>query len=277
MDKIIVTTDQSVNSKSAIRFAINMARTRKAELVILHVYHVLRPFIWSENAYQVYKQSFVNQTKKEITVFVDKILKSMNLSGLNFELVMIDDDDVTEGVLKFTAQYPCDYICIASRGAGTIKKIFGTHTSKLIARSKVPVICIPSSYRNRPCKRVLYATDMKNYELELSKLITFVKPIDAHLRMIHLASNNELVVDKASVELSIQKKLNYKVEVINREWNILHTTLQDISTEVKRYKPSIIAFFTHQKRSIIEKLVLPSNAEECSFYSKIPIISFKKE
>ncbi|MBC8988461.1 universal stress protein [Pedobacter sp. N36a] len=277
METIIVTTDQSVNSKSAIRFAINMARTRKAELVILHVYHVLRPFIWSENAYQVYKQSFVNQTRKEITVFVNKIIKSMNLLGLSFELIMIDDDDVTEGVLRFTAQHPCDYICIASRGAGTIKKIFGTHTSKLIAQSKVPVICIPSTYRNRLCKRVLYPTDMRDYELELSKLITFVKPFHAELRMIHMAANNELVADKASVELSIEKKLNYKVEVINREWNILHTILQDVSTEVKRYKPSLIAFFTHQKRSFIEKLVLPSNAEEFFFYSKIPIISFKKK
>ncbi|WP_222537007.1 universal stress protein [Pedobacter polysacchareus] len=277
METIIVTTDQSANSKSAIRFAINMARTRKAKLVVLHVYHVLRPSIWSENAYQVYKHSFVNQIRKEITVFIKKIVRSLNLSDMSFELITIDHTDVTEGILKFTAQHPCDYICISTRGAGTVKKIFGTHSSKLITHSRVPVICIPSGYRNRPCKRVLYATDMNDYETEFSRLIDFVKPFNAKLRMLHVASSNEFVADSVLAEKRIQEKLSYKVEVINREWNISHPILKDIGAEVKRYKPSLIAFFTHQKRSFLAQLVLPSNAAEYSFYGRVPMISFKKE
>ncbi|WP_449436901.1 universal stress protein [Pedobacter steynii] len=205
MGTIIVTTDQSANSKSAIRFAINLARARKAELIVLHVYHVLRPTIWSENAYQVYKQSFINQTEKEITMFLKKIIRSMDLSDLSFELIMVDHVDVTEGILKFTEQHSSDYICISTRGAGTIKKIFGTHTSKLITHSKVPVICIPSNYRNRLCKRVLYATDMSDYEAELSRLIDFVKPFSAMLRMMHMVSSNEFVADRVLAEASIEK------------------------------------------------------------------------
>lgn len=277
MGTIIVTTDLSTNSKSAIRFAINLARARKAQLIVLHVYHIFRPTIWSENAYQVYKQSFLNQTEKEITVLLKKIINSMNLSDVSFQLIMTDHVDVTEGILKFTDQQPCDYICISTRGAGAIKKIFGTHTSKLIIHSKVPVICIPSIYRNRPCKKVLYATDMTDYEAELIRLIDFVKPFSAELRMIHLASRNDFVIDKILVETSIEKKLNYKVEVINREWNVLKPNLQEIGVEAMRFKPSLIALFTHQKRTFLEKLVLPSNAAEYSFYGRIPIISFKKE
>lgn len=277
MGTIVVTTDQSVNSKSAIRFAINLARARKAELIVLHVFHVLRPVIWSENAYQIYKQSILNQTRKELMVFMKKITRAMNLPDVSFQLMMTDHANVTEGILEFTTKHSCDYICISTRGAGNIKKIFGTHSSRLIAHSKIPVISIPSGYRNRPCKRVLYATDMNHYESELSVLIDFVKPLDAELRMIHLVSANEFVTDHALTELSIEKKLNYKVEVASLEWNVLHPILQDISVEAKRYKASLIAFFTHQERSFLEKLILPSNAAEYSFYGRIPIVSFKKE
>ena len=276
MEKIIVTTDQSANSKSAIRFAINLARTRKAELIVLHVYHILRPTIWSENAYEVYKESILNQTRKQMTIFIDKILKSMKLSDQRLQLIMTEHIDVTEGILKFIAQHPCDYLCISTRGAGGIKKLFGTHTSKLITHAKVPVICIPSGYRNRPCKRVLYATDMTDYMAELSRIINFLRPLTAELRMLHMASEDKLVVDKELTEKSIEKKLDYKVEVINRERDLFHTILKDISPEVKRYKPSLIAFFTHQNQSFLEKLLLPSNAAEYSFYGEIPIISFKK-
>lgn len=276
-ETITVTTDQSVNSKSAIRFAINLAKTKKAELIVLHVYHVSRPTIWSENAYQVYKQSFINQTEKGITVFLKKLIKSMNLSGVNFRLIMKDHVDVTEGILEFTAQQPCNYICIATRGAGTIKKIIGTHTSRLIIHSKIPVICIPSGYRHKPFKRLLYATDMNNYEAELTRLIDFVRPLQAELRMLHMTAQNECIVDSALAEVSLQKKMNYKVEVINRQRNILYTILQEVSMEAKHYKPSMIAFFTHQNRTFFEKLKFPSNASEYSFYSQIPMISFKKE
>lgn len=47
--------------------------------------------------------------------------------------------------------------------------------------------------------------------------------------------------------------------------------------EAKQYKPSVIAFLTHQNSSFLEKLILPLNGAEYSFYSKIPMISFKKE
>ncbi len=276
METIVVTTDQFVSSRSTIRFANKLARARKAKLVVLHIYHVLKPVIWSENSYKVYKQSLLAQTRKEMSAKIGKIIRSMKLSDNSFQLVMADHVEVAEGILEYTAEHPCDYICIGFSDAGTIKKIFGTHSSKLIAHSKIPVICVPAGYRSRPYKRVLYASDMTDYEVELSKLIAFVRPLHAELRMIHMTANKKIVSDKVLAEASLEKKLNYKIEIINRQWNGSHPILQGISLEIKRYKPSLIAFFTHQSRSFLDKLILPSNADAYSFYTKIPIISFKK-
>jgi hypothetical protein len=118
---------------------------------------------------------------------------------------------------------------------------------------------------------------MTNYEAELSKVLDFVRPMDAEIRMLHMATNYEFVVDNTLAEVIIEKKFNYKVEVINHDRDILNTILQDIVIEAKIYKPSVITFFTHQSRSFLEKLILPSNAAEYSFYGRVPIIYFKNE
>lgn len=100
METIVVTADQSVSSKSTLRFANKLARTRNAKLVILHIYHVLKPLIWSENSYQVYKQSLLAQTRKEMTTIINKTIRSMKLSDNSFQLVMADHVDVTQGILE---------------------------------------------------------------------------------------------------------------------------------------------------------------------------------
>jgi nucleotide-binding universal stress UspA family protein len=64
MEKILVTTDQSSNSKAAIRFAIQLAKQRKAELIILHIYHNIKPFSWSERIFEEYEDTFKKKSQK---------------------------------------------------------------------------------------------------------------------------------------------------------------------------------------------------------------------
>lgn len=118
---------------------------------------------------------------------------------------------------------------------------------------------------------------MTDYEVELSKLIAFVRPLAAELRIMHMTANKKTIFNKVLPEASLEKKLNYKIEVVNRQGNGAHPILTGVSQEVERYRPSLIAFFTHQSRSFLDKLLLPSNADAYSIYTKVPIISFKKD
>jgi len=276
MEKIIVTTDQSVNSRSAIRFALNLAKVRKADLVVLNVYHNLKPFSWKEEEFEVYEQHFIAKIKAELNSLIKQIARYMDCSDVNFEVIMTNNLDVTDGIIQFIEKGRYSYLCISTRGAGLIARIFGTQTSQVIARSKIPVICVPSAYRRRKIRRVLYATDMNNYKSELLQLLDFVRPLGAQLSMVHIAEVDGQKVDGTYIEKSIRKKLNYKVSVFSRKWDASRAILQGIREEVLRNKPSAIVFFTHQSRSFLDKLLLSANAAELSFYSKIPIISFKK-
>lgn len=276
MEKILVTTDQSANSKAAIRFAIKLAKQRKAELIILHVYHLLKPFKWSDHAFAEYTDSFRKKTTEEMSAFIAGIYHDIHEDEIRYQLVLVSNVDVVDGIMEYANKHSCSYICISTRGAGALKKIFGTHTAKLISRSVVPVLCIPSAYHLKELKHILYASDMADYENELKKVVDFARPIHASVEMMHISYPYEFAFDKELVEATLQKKTDYKVSILIPERDINHALLEDIDDAIRISKPSLLVLFTHQSRPMFEKLFFPSNAEEYSFYGKIPLLTFNK-
>jgi nucleotide-binding universal stress UspA family protein len=276
MEKILVTTDQSANSKAAIRFAIKLAKQRKAELIIIHIYHLLKPFKWSDHAFAEYTDSFRKKTTEEMSAFIAGIYHDIHEDEIRYQLVLVSNVDVVDGIMDYANKHSCSYICISTRGAGALKKIFGTHTAKLISRSVVPILCIPSTYHLKEIKHILYASDMTDYENELKKVVDFARPIHASVEMMHISYPYEFAFDKELVAATLQKKTDYKVSILIPERNITHALLEDIDDAIRISKPSLLVLFTHQSKSMFEKLFFPSNAEEYSFYCKTPLLTFNK-
>lgn len=276
MEKILVTTDQSDNSKSALRFAIKLAKERKAELIILHIYHLLKPFNWTDHAFEQYGDNFRKKTITELTSFITGIYHDIHETEINHQLVLVSNVDVVDGIMQYATKHDCSYICISTRGASELTKIFGTHTASLITHSTIPVLCIPSIYHLKELKHILYASDMTDYERELAKVVAFARPINASVEMMHISYPFEFAFDKELMEASLKKKANYKVTILNRKRDITNALLEDIDDAIKFSKPSLLVLFTHQSRSMFEKLFHPSNAEEYSFYGKLPLLTFNK-
>ncbi|CAN5240336.1 hypothetical protein BH09BAC6_BH09BAC6_18770 [soil metagenome] len=276
MEKILVTTDQSANSKPAIQFAIRLAKSMNAELVILQMYHLMKPFKWTDEAFAAYTESFQEKTIAELELFIVDVFHSVDAHGMQYQLVLHSNDDVVEGIMEYGAAHNCSYICISTRGAGTIKKIFGTNTSKLITHSAIPVLCIPSSYHLTDLKQILYASDMTDYERELEKVVAFARPINASVVMMHISYPYEFVIDKQVMEEALLKKANYKVSILTRKRDITNALLEDIEAAIQASNPSLLVLFTHHSRSMFEKLFLPANAKDYSFYGKIPLLTFNK-
>jgi hypothetical protein len=190
--------------------------------------------------------------------------------------VLVSNIDVTDGIMDYAVKHACEYICISTRGAGAVTKIFGTHTAKLITNSRIPVLSIPSSYHLKELKHILYASDLTDYENELKKVVNFARPMHASVQMMHISYPYEFTFDKELMEATLQKKTDYKVSLLNRKRDITNALLEDIDDAVKFSNPSLLVLFTHQSRSMFEKLFFPSNAEEYSFYGKIPLLTFNK-
>jgi len=276
MEKIIATTDLSQNSRAGMRFAIKLAQSGNAAILFLHIHHVLRASMWSDQEYARYVQANKDSLMEELSSFVKGVYRSMKMAPLNYELAVHHNFDTVDGILEYAEKEKATYLCISTRGAGGLRKIFGTHTGKLIIKSKIPVLSVPSAYRMSPIRHVLYASDMTDYEAELTKVVAFAKPLKATVDMLHLSYPYEFIVDKELMEQTLAQKTGYKISLRYQSRDTIASLLQDLEKAINKTRPSVLVMFTNQQRDFFERLFMSSKAQEYALGAKIPLLSFNK-
>ena len=167
----------------------------------------------------------------------------MSLDGSRAHCVLSSAVAPDGNIVDYAAKNNFDFICISTRGAGTIRKIFGTNTSTVIKKSKVPVISVPHNYKPENIDTILYASDLDSLNPELKTVINFNKSLKAKIELLHF---------DFPAELHLKEKI------------------------MKRSKPSILIMFRHTQKSIFDKIFVPSYSAEFSFISKVPLIVFAK-
>ena len=66
------------------------------------------------------------------------------------------------------------------------------------------------------------------------------------------------------------------MEVVIIKNNIKNSIRENLEEQIRLSKPSLIAMFTDQNRSIFQKIFYPSKAEQLSFTTSVPLLTFPK-
>jgi nucleotide-binding universal stress UspA family protein len=278
MKKIMVPTDFSASSRTGIRFAIHWAAQQKIELIFVHVLHVLRATQWTDAYFAKYAEAEENTCRKKLAQFVGAVYSAMKVKPGRHSFLILQGISADNSILEYcNKQHSVDGICISTRGAGTIKKIFGTHTGNLITKSAVPVLAVPWNYRVSAVKRVLYATDFLDYPVELKKVMAFASPLKAAVDVLHFTRPGETVPAKNKLSPGTAKKYPHGFAVFIEKMDPALSLLQNLQQQIGLKKPSVVVMFTNQHRTFFQKLFLSSKAAEFSFQAKKPLLVFKKK
>ncbi|WP_214225542.1 universal stress protein [Pedobacter sp. B4-66] len=276
MEKILVATDLSANSVSAVRFAYKLSQLTGTKLVIVHIYHLLRPTSWRNHRFENHRNIRKQFIAQKLTKFLDRIFKDYDDEFTNFELDLKMSPNVITSILSSASNHKVNYICISTLGSGKSKKIIGATSSKLIVKSPIPVISIPSTYNIKPLTQICYATDMSNYQKEIRKVIDFATPVEAEIKMLHIALQQETLPKVSAVETKLLKRTGIKVKVKYVQRNPVNTLSEDVNHAVKKIKSTLVVFFIHRSKPYWNSMLHPSKIQPLSIYTKIPILSFKK-
>jgi nucleotide-binding universal stress UspA family protein len=276
MEKILVTTDFSNNSKAGIRFALQLSKQSKFELTFFHSYFIMKPTSWSEEAFTAYEKKETDKIQKKLVQFIASVHKSIGVSFKNINCVAVSSIFTESSISEYASANNFNYICISTRGASKLKKILGTNTSNLINNSSVPVIAVPHTYRRDKITNILYACDLGNLESELKNVVDFAKPLKANVELLHFNSPMEIISDSKIVETAVKKFSKYKVKLHLENANPVNTLISNIESAIQKSKPSMLIMFTQQNRSFFQKLFLSSKSAEYSFNAKVPLLVFNK-
>jgi nucleotide-binding universal stress UspA family protein len=276
MEKILVTTDFSSNSKAGLRFAIQLASQNKYELTFFHSYYIMKPTSWSDATIAAYEKGEAKKIQNKLIQFVESVYKSMGIVSKTKKCVIKSSVLTDSNIREYALENKYSFICISTRGAGKLKKIFGTNTSNLITHSTVPVIAVPHNYR--PCKitSILFASDLANLENELQKVIAFAKALKAKIELLHFKYPVEIIANEKIMSEVVNKISKYNVKLHLAKINLAENLISNIETAVKQSMPSMMIMFTQQNRSFFEKIFLSSKSAEYSFNAKVPLLVFNK-
>jgi len=276
MKTILVPTDFSSSSKVGLRFAIQLASQHPYELTFFHSYNIMRPTTWSKATYEACEKKEAKKIQNHLHHFVNDVYRRMKVLPGKIKCVIKSSVLTDSNIREYAEENKFSYICISTRGAGKLNKIFGTNTSNLINHSSVPVIAVPHNYRTNKIKSILYASDLVNLENELKKVVDFAKPLNAKVELLHFIYPSEITTGKNIINEAVRKFSRHDIKLHLENIDLAESLISNMEAAVKQSKPSMLLMFTQQNRSFFQKIFLSSKSSEYSFNAKVPLLVFNK-
>ena len=276
MKKILATTDFSDNSKAGLYFAIQLASQNNFEITFFHTYHVIIPSSWNAVRMEGYEKDEAVIIQERLNTFIRNIYKDLNITDANYKCIIQSSVFIDTTIREYAEENNIGFICISTKGAGNFERLLGTNTANLINNSAVPVIAVPHQYITTTITKILYVSDLINYEKEIAKVIEFAAPLKASVELLHLTTALDKKVDLDVIEKAIKSIRTYNVDFKTTPRNPNNSLVSDIEVAVKEVAPSVMVMFTEQNRGWFEKIFLSSKSAEYSFNAKVPLLVFHK-
>lgn len=275
--KILVTTDLSANSKGGIRFALQLAQHYPCELTFFYAYHVKKPS-WNETTYLSYEESEQQQSYLRLEKFISEVAGDTNMAGFQLNYYVQESLFVPYHIIQYAQLHLFDFICISRRGAGWERRLFGSVSSALIKQSTIPVLVIPPGYRRKQLETVLYASDLANFEYELKTVLRFTDPFKLKVDILHFILPSDALDNKIEkVERTLAKLSGKSIKYHPEKYDLDVRLIKRLAEKVEEIHPSLLVMFTHQQRSLFERLFLGSNTSAFAALAKWPMLVFPKE
>jgi len=275
MKTILVTTDFSNNSKAGIRFAIQMAKQTKCNLIFYHLLNTNDSNAWIVNNAKG-KKAEKAISLQHLNHFVEKICSTNEFPNTKYTCIVEAGNDLNKAISKFIKINAVDFVCISTRGAGELKKLLGTNTSKLIQKCSVPVMVVPKNYRKKVIDSLLYSSDMSNLNAEMLTVKKFAKELTAKIHVYNYEYMIEVDEIKNKLNKMASRFINEGINFNFKKHNIENSISKHLQKDITQLKPAMLVMFTKVNKAWYERWFLSKNSEEVTFDTKIPIVIFRK-
>ena len=167
MKTILFPTDFSVHADNALQYAIKLSEQTKSQLVVFYASDIPETFPKKNYRKIVQQDGIYKQTMLES--LIAELCKKHKLQvPENIIYDVKNGNSVVENILWAAKKYKAEIIIVGTHGTTGLQKVlFGSITSGLILKSKIPILAIPQGFDYSEIKKIIYASDMKDFKKEL--------------------------------------------------------------------------------------------------------------
>ena len=289
--RILVPVDFTTHAENAANYALRIAASFKADIKLINAY--LDPM----GTPQTYLESYSYQLNidKVIREIEEETYKSLNAMSMRLKDTIkekkIRGVDVHYDLYKGNAvdiilheidEYNPAMVIMGTRGNELEGlRSYGSVTSHLIQKAKIPILAVPKDYDGfdfKTPKRVLYATNFDQTDFSaLRRLVSFVKPFGAKIYCVHAAMEEAQKMDEIQMR-NIRSYLFDTMDAYNIECGLLETMdiQQGLEDFIEEQNVDVLAVTT-QKRNFFTSLLKPSMTRKFLFHGHIPLLVFQSK
>lgn len=140
---ILIPTDGSELSEKAIKEGVALAKLCGAKVTGFHAYpsYHFHPDAAYVLADVRTRQELSVLARTQADTFLDRMQAAVKAAGLDFERVVVQDDQVWKAIVDSAREKGCDAIVMAAHGRrGLSALVIGSETTKVLTHSTIPVL-----------------------------------------------------------------------------------------------------------------------------------------
>jgi len=239
----------------------------------LHVYSPTSKELYEASVVDV---DFIEMRKNKLDNLVKQFDKDWTSDIMTTSI--IDSEFRTgfpgEEILDSIEDNAAEMIIMGTTGdSGTIKKWFGSVSTKVMNESPCPVLLVPEKARYKGLKNILYTYD--NIELDkalIDQMVEFSKRYDAKLHLIHVDDVESPNPGYYLEELFKEKYPNHKIKISSVYH---HDVIEAIDKYAVENEIDIIAMGT-KNRSFFDRIFHESMTQKMALHTELPLLILKQ-
>ncbi len=277
MKKILVPTDFSPNANKALKYAAEIAKVAKAEMLIVNVCDAVNtPFTDKTIVEQKYNLPVEEATQKELLLLQKELKENYQL---NVETQMYGGP-VIPSVIQAAEENNADMIIMGTLGNAAFKeKLMGSVTAAIIGKTTIPVLAVPLLSEWEIPKHILLVSNHFDEEAENTKpAFDLAALFNAKVTVAVFTDKDKAVavdyLENTRGILAYEEKLKavYKETVLEPEKLDGHKFQETLDEYIDENYIDLLVMLTH-KRSFTETIFHKSMTKKMSYHTNIPLLA----
>lgn len=274
MKRILLPTDFSENSISAINYAMELLKSERYEFYILNVQkassYITDDMMIVGPSSTVYK-TLIESAKKSVDTLIADLKANFSNPNHTFHSV-VDYDNFADAINQVSYKNDIDLIIMGTKGTSGIEKmIFGSNTVRVMQHCDVPVLAIPQHSRFSPLNNLVFLTNnLKQLNAKSLQVLNYlIENNHAKLKLLSTGNLSEKEAHQASSSNFL--KNNYpglEHEFLAASGNNLYEVVHDY-IETHSIKLLCLVSIHH---SFLERLFSSEPIENLAFKMHLPFL-----
>jgi nucleotide-binding universal stress UspA family protein len=267
MEKLMVATDGSKYSESAIREAISLAKICSSNLIVVSV-------VKTNLEFDSVLPQFVEKAEQDAIKHLESVNAQAAKEGVNCITIVSRSEEPYEDIVRHASKNNVDMIIMGTHGKTEMKRLMmGSVTALVIGHAPCNVLILPLDAKVE-CKNVLIATDGSKYsDAAASEALGIAKRLGSSLIVISVASSDAEIAsakDNVNKVSEAAEKEGVKITSVVTKGKPYESII-----EIAKQKNADVVIVGSHGRTGLARLLMGSVTERVIGYAEAAVLVVK--